>query len=235
MQSSSDTIGALAAALAKAQVELRNPEKLLTGTLTSAKAGGGSARTFRYASLSSGLDLVRKGLGAHEIATVQRTELDKEGGCCGSTPCLRIRRANGCHRTGRSAGSARSGTRSRLELPSPTPAAMPHSHWSGSPARTISTHRRCPHYPRPAGTAGRKRQSLRLLLTHTWGMEACQETLVAASVCARPKQGRPTHSLQIARSLRTAMSQAPAPTSLHSSTVSKRPRISAGGLGPRSP
>ena len=33
-------------------------------------------RTFRYASLSSGFDLVRKSLGKHEIATVQTTAID---------------------------------------------------------------------------------------------------------------------------------------------------------------
>jgi ERF superfamily len=37
-------------------------------------------RTFRYAPLSSGLDIVRKSLGRHEIATIQSTEIDKEAG-----------------------------------------------------------------------------------------------------------------------------------------------------------
>jgi hypothetical protein len=34
----------------------------------------------RYASLASGLDIVRKSLGQHEIATVQTTAIDKESG-----------------------------------------------------------------------------------------------------------------------------------------------------------
>jgi hypothetical protein len=56
--------------LAKAQIELANPEKSLTGTIEP-QDGKGSARQFRYAPLSSGLEIVRKTLGQHEIATVQ--------------------------------------------------------------------------------------------------------------------------------------------------------------------
>jgi hypothetical protein len=48
--------------LAKAQAELVNPEKSLTATIRS-EGRGGSDQTFRYASLSSGLDIVRKTLG----------------------------------------------------------------------------------------------------------------------------------------------------------------------------
>jgi hypothetical protein len=66
MQRSSTKIGALAAALAKAQSELANPEKSLTANLPSAPDG--LERTFRYASLASGLELVRKSLGSHERA-----------------------------------------------------------------------------------------------------------------------------------------------------------------------
>ena len=77
MRSSSDRIGALAAALAKAQAEIANPEKSLTATILSPFPREGS-RTFRYASLSSGLDLVRKCLGQHEIAVVQATALDQD-------------------------------------------------------------------------------------------------------------------------------------------------------------
>jgi hypothetical protein len=77
MHRSSESIASLAAALAKAQTELTNPEKSLTGTLP----GNGSDepdRTFRYASLSSGLDIVRKVLGQHEIATLQATVIDQD-------------------------------------------------------------------------------------------------------------------------------------------------------------
>src|SRR3974377_1239971 len=75
MQRSSESVGALAAALAKAQAEIANPEKSLTATIVSPFPREGS-RTFRCAPLSSGLDLVRKCLGQHEIATVQATSID---------------------------------------------------------------------------------------------------------------------------------------------------------------
>jgi hypothetical protein len=77
MHRSSESIAALAAALAKAQIELTNPEKSLTGTLP-ANRPDEPARTFRYASLSSGLDIVRKVLGQHEIATLQTTIIDQD-------------------------------------------------------------------------------------------------------------------------------------------------------------
>src|ERR1700741_3884704 len=71
---SSPSIGSLAAALAKAQAELVNPEKSLAATIRSENTG--AEQTFRYAPLSSGLDIVRKTLGQHEIATVQTTSID---------------------------------------------------------------------------------------------------------------------------------------------------------------
>jgi hypothetical protein len=77
----------LAAALAKAQAEIANPEKSLTATIVSPFPREGS-RTFRYAPLSSGLDLVRKCLGQHEIATVQATAIDRESGLINLTTTL---------------------------------------------------------------------------------------------------------------------------------------------------
>src|SRR5579872_6190076 len=77
LHQSSTSIGALAAALAKAQAEIANPEKSLTATIVSPFPREGT-RTFRYAPLASGLDLVRKCLGQHEIATVQTTAIDRE-------------------------------------------------------------------------------------------------------------------------------------------------------------
>ena len=79
MHRSSETIGAIAAALAKAQGELSNPEKALTATIRSPFPREAD-RTFRYASLASGLDVVRKCLGQHEIATVQTTAIDQPSG-----------------------------------------------------------------------------------------------------------------------------------------------------------
>ena len=79
MQRSSESVAALAAALAKAQAQLVNPEKSLTGVIRTGRPGDREGRTFRYAPLSSGLDIVRKTLGRHEIATVQTTAVDQTG------------------------------------------------------------------------------------------------------------------------------------------------------------
>ena len=75
MQHSSDSVAALAAALAKAQARLVNPEKSLTATIRTGRMGE-TERTFRYAPLSSGLEIVRKTLSEHEIAVIQTTALD---------------------------------------------------------------------------------------------------------------------------------------------------------------
>jgi hypothetical protein len=80
VQRSSETIGSIAAALAKAQAQLINPEKSLVATTRSTDAASGSERSFRYALLSSGLDIVRKTLSQHEIATVQTTSIDETAG-----------------------------------------------------------------------------------------------------------------------------------------------------------
>jgi hypothetical protein len=87
MQRSSPSIAALATALAKAQIELTNPEKSLIGTIEPQRGEGG-ARQFRYAPLSSGLEIVRKTLGQHEIATVQTTAVDQTAGIVNLTTML---------------------------------------------------------------------------------------------------------------------------------------------------
>jgi hypothetical protein len=87
MQRSSETIGAIAAALAKAQAELTNPEKALVATIRASHPRD-QDQTFRYAALSSGLDIVRKALGGHEIATVQATAIDNEAGLIRLTTTL---------------------------------------------------------------------------------------------------------------------------------------------------
>src|SRR5260370_4471791 len=76
MQRSSESIASLAAALAKAKMLLTNPEKSLTATVRTDRYDE-PGRTFRYAPLSSGLDIVRKALGQHEIAMVQTTAIDQ--------------------------------------------------------------------------------------------------------------------------------------------------------------
>ncbi len=87
MQRSSESIGSLAAALAKAQGELTNPEKSLVATIP-ASGPGGAEKIFRYASLSSGLDIVRKVLGQQAIATIQTTSLDQAAGIVNLTTVL---------------------------------------------------------------------------------------------------------------------------------------------------
>jgi hypothetical protein len=87
MQRNSTSIGSLAAALAKAQGELVNPEKSLTATIRR-DGSRGPEQTFRYAPLSSGLDIVRKTLGQHAIATMQTTSIDQAAGIIHLTTVL---------------------------------------------------------------------------------------------------------------------------------------------------
>ena len=87
MPRSSETVAALASALAKAQAELVNPEKTLTATIRSGRAGEGE-RSSAMRRLSSGLDIVRKTLGQHEIATVQTTAVDPVAGMVNLTTML---------------------------------------------------------------------------------------------------------------------------------------------------
>ena len=87
MHRSSESVAALAGALAKAQAELVNPEKSLTATIRGGRLGE-AERTFRYAPLSSGLDIVRKALGQHEIATVQSTSIDQAAGVVNLTTMI---------------------------------------------------------------------------------------------------------------------------------------------------
>jgi ERF superfamily len=84
---SSPSIAGLAAALAKAQAVLVNPEKSLVGIIRS-DGPKGTEKAFRYAPLSRGLDIVRKTLGQHEIATVQTTAIDQAAGVVNLTTVL---------------------------------------------------------------------------------------------------------------------------------------------------
>jgi len=86
MTRSSESVAALAGALAKAQAELTNPEKSLVATLPTER--GHPERTFRYASLSAGLEIVRKTLGQHEIAIIQSTAIDGDSGTIKLTTTL---------------------------------------------------------------------------------------------------------------------------------------------------
>src|SRR5712672_1303147 len=86
MHRSSESIGAIATALAKAQTELSNPEKAMVGTVYNVRSD--SPQSFRYASLSSGLDIVRKTLGGHQIAIAQTTDIDRASGTVNLTTVL---------------------------------------------------------------------------------------------------------------------------------------------------
>src|SRR6195256_3364108 len=87
MPRTSESVAALASALAKAQAELVNPEKSLVAKNRKGRPGEGE-RSFRYAPWGSGLDIVRKTLGRHEIATVQTTAIDKDSGLVQLTTVL---------------------------------------------------------------------------------------------------------------------------------------------------
>ena len=78
MHRSSESVAAIATALAKAQTELSNPEKAMVGTVYSVRSD--SPHSFRYASLSSGLDIIRKTLGGQQIAIAQTTDIDRANG-----------------------------------------------------------------------------------------------------------------------------------------------------------
>src|ERR1700681_3105433 len=86
MPRSSESVAALASALAKAQAELTNPEKSLVAVLPAER--GLPERSFRYAPLSGGLEIVRRTLGQHEIATIQTTAVDRETGTIRLTTTL---------------------------------------------------------------------------------------------------------------------------------------------------
>ena len=86
MHRSSESVAAIATALAKAQTELSNPEKAMVGTVYNNRTD--APQSFRYASLSSGLDIVRKALGGQQIAITQTTDIDRANGTVNLTTVL---------------------------------------------------------------------------------------------------------------------------------------------------
>jgi ERF superfamily len=86
MHRSSESVAAIATALAKAQTELSNPEKAMVGTVFNTRSD--TPQSFRYASLSSGLDIVRKTLGGQQIAIAQTTDIDRASGTVNLTTVL---------------------------------------------------------------------------------------------------------------------------------------------------
>lgn len=136
MQRTSESIATLAAALAKAQIELVNPEKTLVATIPASDRSG-AEKMFRYASLSSGLEIVRKVLGQHQIATVQTTSIDQAAGIVNLTTVL-------AHSSGEWIASdwpvcpvAETDSPRRMGAALTYLGAMPFLPWSGSPVRTI--------------------------------------------------------------------------------------------------
>jgi hypothetical protein len=86
MHRCSENVAAIATALAKAQTELSNPEKAMIGTVYNHRSD--SPQSFRYASLSSGLDIIRKTLGGQQIAIAQTTDIDRANGTVNLTTLL---------------------------------------------------------------------------------------------------------------------------------------------------
>jgi hypothetical protein len=86
MHRSSENVAAIATALAKAQTELSNPEKAMIGTVYNTRSE--NPQSFRYASLSSGLDIIRKTLGGQQIAITQTTDIDRSSGAVNLTTVL---------------------------------------------------------------------------------------------------------------------------------------------------
>lgn len=87
MHRSSESVAAIATALAKAQTELSNPEKSMIGTIHYTNRGD-NPQTFRYAPLASGLEIVRKTLGGQQIAVAQTTDIDRSNGLINLTTVL---------------------------------------------------------------------------------------------------------------------------------------------------
>jgi hypothetical protein len=86
MHRSSECVAAIATALAKAQIELSNPEKSAVGSIRHYNQA--ALQTFRYAPLSSGLEIIRKILGGQQIAVAQTTDIDRAGGTINLTTVL---------------------------------------------------------------------------------------------------------------------------------------------------
>jgi len=78
MHRSSESIGTIAAALAKAQAETRQSGEVADSDHP-VSLSKEADRTFRYASLASGLDIVRKSLAAMRSRQCRRPRLMRRG------------------------------------------------------------------------------------------------------------------------------------------------------------
>ena len=86
MQRSSELIATLAAALAKAQIELVNPEKSLVATIPAVRWCGGS--NIPLCVIVERARHRAQDLGQHEIATLQTTSTDQAAGIINLTTML---------------------------------------------------------------------------------------------------------------------------------------------------
>jgi hypothetical protein len=87
MRRSSENVAAIATALAKAQIELSNPAKSMLGSVYPGNSHE-SPKSFRYAPLSGGLEIIRKALGGQQIAVTQSAEIDTTNGLVNLTTLL---------------------------------------------------------------------------------------------------------------------------------------------------
>ena len=148
MHRSSESIGTIAAALAKAQAELTNPEKSLVATIRSPFPREND-RTFP---LRTAFERARHRPQEPWPVRNRRPSRPRRSiktrGSSGSRPCLPIRRANGCRRNGRCVQSPIRPRRSGWARRSPMRDAMPCSRWWGLPGKMISMRRISAPYPK---------------------------------------------------------------------------------------
>ena len=128
MQQSSSSIGALATALAKAQIELVNPEKSMIATIQSDDKGG-AEQIFRYAPLSSGLEILRRLSANMKSPSFRRPPSIKRPELLSSRPPYAIQVENGWARLGRFALSRTWRAPKEWARRSPMLGVMRFSHW----------------------------------------------------------------------------------------------------------
>lgn len=140
MQRSSEAIGAIAAALAKAQAELTNPEKAFVATIRSGlrthMSGIGRSDTPPFPGASI---LCARPSAAKRLRLSRRLQSTEKRVSFVLSPPSRTRPESGCRRTGQSARSAKPPLRDGWERRLPTRVAIRFSPWSGSPVRTTLT------------------------------------------------------------------------------------------------
>ena len=148
MHRSSESIGTIAAALAKAQAELTNPEKSLGCDhplpLPARERPDVPLRT----AFQRARHRPQEPWPARNRDRSRPRRSIKTPASSGSPPCWPIRPASGCRRNGRCVRSPTRPRRSGWVRRSPMRAAMPCSRWWASPAKMISMRRISAPYPK---------------------------------------------------------------------------------------